>query len=266
MTPESRVPSPVSRVPCPCFSRGQPQSPTVKCLCMVPIPLTDHIRRRTFWAFTLLLIVMNFWAFFIELSLGPHLNRFILLNGLIPARYSPASLFVLPARLTVAPIFVSMFLHGGWLHLLGNMLFLFVFGRSIEDRFGHFPFFLLYLISGVVAALVQIVVSPGSRVPTIGASGAIAGVLGAYFICYPGALITTLIPLFIFWTVQVPAILLLGYWFFIQFVAGFQMLSIQTATAGGVAWWAHIGGFTCGVLLGLIMHPQRRGPVVEIVS
>ena len=149
--------------------------------------------------------------------------------------------------------------------MLGNMLFLFVFGRSIEDRFGHFPFLLLYLISGVAAALVQIVVSPGSRVPTIGASGAIAGVLGAYFICYPGARITTLIPLFIFfWTVQVPAILLLGYWFLIQFIAGFQMLSIQTATAGGVAWWAHIGGFTCGVLLALIMRPQRRGPVVEI--
>jgi membrane associated rhomboid family serine protease len=234
---------------------------------MVPIPLTDHIRRRTFWAFTLLLMVINFWAFFMELSLGPHLNRFILLYGLIPARYSLASLFALPARLTVAPIFVSMFLHGGWLHLLGNMLFLFVFGRSIEDRFGHFPFLLLYLISGVAAALVQIVVSPGSRVPTIGASGAIAGVLGAYFICYPGARITTLIPLFIFfWTVQVPAVLLLGYWFLIQFVAGFQMLSIQTATAGGVAWWAHIGGFACGALLALIMRPQRRGPVVEIVS
>ena len=234
---------------------------------MVPIPLTDHIRRRTFWAFTLLLIVVNFWAFFIELSLGRHLNRFILMYGLIPARYSAPTLFALPARLSVAPIFVSMFLHGGWLHLLGNMLFLFVFGRSIEDRFGHLPFLLLYLISGVAAALVQIAVSPASRVPTIGASGAIAGVLGAYFICYPGARITTLIPLFIFfWTIQVPAILLLGYWFFIQFVAGFQMLSIQTATEGGVAWWAHIGGFACGALLALILPPQHRGPVVEVVS
>ena len=107
----------------------------------------------------------------------------------------------------------------------------------------------------------------GSRVPTIGASGAIAGVLGAYFICYPGARITTLIPLFIFFfTVQVPAILLLGYWFLIQFVAGFQMLSIQTATAGGVAWWAHIGGFASGVILALVIPPQRRGPAIEIVS
>jgi len=234
---------------------------------MIPIPLTDHIRRRTFWAFTLLLIVINFWVFFIELSLGPQLNRFILLNGLIPARYSPPALFALPARRTVLPLFVSMFLHGGWLHLLGNMLFLFVFGRSIEDRFGHFAFLLLYLVSGVAAAVVQIMVSPGSHVPTIGASGAIAGVLGAYFICYPAARITTLIPLFIFFfTVQVPALVLLGYWFLIQFVAGFQMLSIQTATAGGVAWWAHIGGFICGMVMALLMRPQRRGPVVEVVS
>jgi membrane associated rhomboid family serine protease len=234
---------------------------------MVPIPLTDHIRRRTFWAVTLVLIVTNVWAFIIELSLGPHLNRFILLNGVIPARYSPAHLFTLPPRLTLAPLFISMFLHGGWLHLLGNMLFLFVFGRSIEDRFGHFQFFLLYLTSGVAAAVVQIIVSQGSRVPTIGASGAIAGVLGAYFICYPGARITTLIPLFIFfWTVQLPAILILGYWFLIQFIAGFQMLSIQTATAGGVAWWAHIGGFVCGVLMALMMRPQRTGPMVETLS
>jgi len=234
---------------------------------MVPIPLTDHIRRRTFWAITLLLIVTNVWAFIIELSLGSHLNRFIMINGLIPARYTSTAVFALPLRFTVAPIFISMFLHGGWLHLLGNMLFLFVFGRSIEDRFGHVPFLMLYLTSGVAAALVQIAVSPGSRVPTIGASGAIAGVLGAYFICFPGARITTLIPLFIFfWTVQVPAVLLLGYWFFIQFVAGFQMLSIQSATGGGVAWWAHIGGFASGLVLALILPPQRRGPVVEMVT
>jgi membrane associated rhomboid family serine protease len=234
---------------------------------MVPIPLTDHIRRRSFWAFTLLLIVANVWVFIIELSLGPHLNRFILLNGLIPARYSPGHLVGLPLRLTVAPIFISMFLHGGWLHLLGNMLFLFVFGRSIEDRYGHFHFLFLYLLSGVAAALVQVIVSHGSHVPTIGASGAIAGVLGAYFIAYPAARITTVIPLFFFfWTVELPAIVLLGYWFLIQFIAGFQMLSIQTAAAGGVAWWAHIGGFTCGALLALVMRPVRNGPMIETAS
>ena len=234
---------------------------------MVPIPLTDHIRRRSFWAFTLLLIVANVWAFLIELSLGRHLNRFIFIYGLIPARYSTPYLLSHTLGTTLSPIFVSMFLHGGWLHLLGNMLFLFVFGRSIEDRVGHFQFLLLYFASGFVAALAQIAASPGSRVPTIGASGAIAGVLGAYFVCYPGARITTLIPLFIFfWTVQVPAILLLGYWFLIQFVAGYQMLAIQTATEGGVAWWAHVGGFACGALMGFVLPPQRRGPVVEVLS
>lgn len=234
---------------------------------MVPIPLTDHIHRRSFWAFTLLLIVANVWAFLIELSLGPELNHVVVLYGLVPARYAPRALFNLPAELTLAPVFVSMFLHGGWLHLLGNMLFLFVFGRSIEDRFGHFPFLLLYLVSGIAAALAQIIVNSGSRVPTIGASGAIAGVLGAYFVCYPGARITTLIPLFIiFWTFEVPAILLLGYWFLIQFLAGFQMLSIETATAGGVAWWAHIGGFVTGALLALTLRPRRRGPAIEIIS
>ena len=153
---------------------------------MVPIPLTDHIRRRSFWAFTLLLIVANVWAFLIELSLGPELNHVVVLYGLVPARYAPRALFNLPAELTLAPVFVSMFLHGGWLHLLGNMLFLFVFGRSIEDRFGHFPFLLLYLVSGIAAALAQIIVNSGSRVPTIGASGAIAGVLGAYSCATPG--------------------------------------------------------------------------------
>jgi hypothetical protein len=234
---------------------------------MVPIPLTDHIRRRSFWVITLLLIAANVWAFFFELSLGSRLNHFVMLYGLIPARYEPRMLATLPAQLTLTPLIVSMFLHGGWLHLLGNMLFLFVFGRSIEDRLGHLPFLVLYLVAGMAAALVQIVANPGSRIPTIGASGAIAGVLGAYFVCYPGARITTLIPLFIFfWTIELPAILLLGYWFLIQFLAGFQMLAIQTATAGSVAWWAHIGGFITGAFLGLAMRPRRRGPVVEFVS
>jgi len=230
---------------------------------MVPIPLTDHIKRRTFWAVTLLLIVVNFWAFFVELTLGPHLNRFVFLYGLVPSRYSLRSLLSHSPKFTVVPIFASMFLHGGWLHVIGNMLFLFVFGRSMEDRFGHFRFLLLYFISGVAAALSQILVNPGSRDPTIGASGAIAGVLGAYFISYPNARIKTVITPFVFWSVQVPAILLLGYWFLIQFVAGYHMLQIQTATQGGVAWWAHVGGFLCGVLLAVILRPQRTGPIMQ---
>ena len=233
---------------------------------MVPIPLTDHIRRRRFWVVTLALIMVNVLAFLLELSLGSGVNRLVYFFGIIPARYTTPHM---PTTLDsfLIPIFVSMFLHGGWLHLLGNMLFLFVFGRSIEDRFGHLRFAAIYFLSGFGGALVHILTNAGSRVPTIGASGAIAGVLGAYFVSYPRARITTLIPIFFFfWTVQLPAILLLGYWFLIQFFTGFQMLAIQSATAGGVAWWAHVGGFIIGVLLALSLRPASRGGVIEVLS
>lgn len=234
---------------------------------MVPIPLTDHIRRRTFWVATLVLIVLNVWVFVLELSLGPALNRLVFLYGLVPVRYTrPHALVQLPARFTLAPIFISMFLHGGWLHLLGNMLFLFVFGRSIEDRFGHLKFLLIYFLAGLGGAALHITLNAGSHIPTIGASAAIAGVLGAYFVSYPAARITTLIPLFIiFWTFEVPAVFLLGYWFLIQFFTGFQMLAIETVTGGGVAWWGHVGGFLVGIILALILRPRRRGAVVEVV-
>ena len=234
---------------------------------MVPIPLHDHIRRQTFWTLTLAIICANALAFLFELSLGREVDRVVFFFGIIPARYTIPQI---AARLSfgglVVPIFASMFLHGGWLHLLGNMLFLFVFGRSIEDRFGHLKFLLIYFLGGLGGALVHIVLNAGSRVPTIGASGAIAGVLGAYFVSFPSARITTLIPIFFFfWTVELPALLLLGYWFLIQFFSGFQMQAIQSATAGGVAWWAHVGGFIVGVLLALSLRPQRRWPVIEAV-
>ncbi len=235
---------------------------------MVPLPLTDHIRRRTFWFLTLGLIILNTLVFLFELSLGRNLNRFVFYFGVIPARYSGSHAGATLSLLGfLIPIFVSMFLHGGWLHLLGNMLFLFVFGRSVEDRFGHMKFLLIYFGGGFAGALLHIFLNTGSRVPTIGASGAIAGVLGAYFISFPSARITTLIPLlFFFWTVQLPAILLLGYWFVIQFVLGFQMLNIQTATGGGVAWWAHVGGFLTGLLLAAVMRPPKRRPVIEVLT
>jgi membrane associated rhomboid family serine protease len=234
---------------------------------MVPLPLTDHIRRRSFWFVTLAIIIANVWVFFFELARGPSINRLVFVFGIVPARY--VTRYGL-ANLTVAgfliPVFASMFLHGGWLHLLGNMLFLFVFGRSVEDRFGHFKFLCLYLLSGLAGAILHIALNAGSRLPTIGASGAIAGVLGAYFASFPRARITTLIPLiFFFWTFELPAILLLGYWFLIQFVTGYQMLAIQSATGGGVAWWGHVGGFVMGLFLALAFRPAKRGPVVEIL-
>lgn len=234
---------------------------------MVPIPLNDNIRRQTFWVATLALIVANVLAFLFELSLGRNLDRLVFLFGIIPARYTtPHGLVPASFEGFFLPVFASMFLHGGWLHLLGNMLFLFVFGRSIEDRFGHLKFLLIYFLAGLGGALVHIVLNAGSRVPTIGASGAIAGVLGAYFVSFPGARITTLLPLFFFfWTVELPALLLLGYWFLIQFFTGFQTLAIQAATGGGVAWWAHVGGFVVGLTLAISLRPRRRRPVVEVL-
>jgi membrane associated rhomboid family serine protease len=144
------------------------------------------------------------------------------------------------------------------------MLFLFVFGRSIEDRFGHLKFLTIYLLAGLAGSLLHILLNPASRVATIGASGAIAGILGAYFVTFPAARITTLIPVFFFfWTVELPALFLLGYWFLIQFFTGFQTLAIQTATGSGVAWWGHVGGFVAGVLLALILPPRTRRRVIE---
>ena len=235
---------------------------------MVPIPLNDHIRRQTFWFATLALIIVNTCVFIFELSLGAQINRFMFIFGLIPARYStPHGLIITGLSGFLVPVFTSMFIHGGWLHLIGNMLFLFVFGRSIEDRYGHSQFLLLYLLSGFGAAAIHIIFNMGSRVPTIGASGAIAGILGAYLVSFPRARITTLFPLFVFFfTVRIPALLVLVYWFVIQFVAGYQMMAIESATRGGVAWWAHVGGFVMGIVLVIALPPRRRGPVGEVLT
>lgn len=233
---------------------------------MIPIPINDHIRRRIFWAATLSIIVVNILVFALELSQGRQLDRLILIFAVIPSHYiGPHGITVTGPGGLFVPIFASMFLHAGWLHLLGNMLFLFVFGRSIEDRYGHGQFILIYFASGLVAALTHILFNAGSRVPTIGASGAIAGVLGAYFVCFPGARISTLIPIFFFfWRVEIPAVFVLGYWFLIQFVAAsYQQLDIQSATRGGTAWWAHVGGFVAGAALALLLPPRR--PRVEII-
>jgi membrane associated rhomboid family serine protease len=225
---------------------------------MLPVPVNDNVRRQRFWVATLLLIVLNLWAFEFELSLGHHLNRLISNYAIIPGRYTTSRGFqTLTVERGLVPILVSMFLHGSWPHLLGNMLFLFVFGRSVENRFGHAKFLLIYFLSGLGAAFLHIFVNAGSWVPSIGASGAIAGVLGAYFVCFPRARITTFIFPFFFWSFHLPAPILLGYWFLLQFLTGFQMLAIESATAGGVAWWAHVGGFLVGMALALIMPPLR---------
>lgn len=227
---------------------------------MVPLPLDDNVRRTTFWFCTLAIILANLYVFWMELSLtGNQVNQLIFYYGIVPARYTTArGLAMMSPAGFLVPIFASMFLHAGWLHVLGNMLFLYVFGRTVEDRFGHFKFLVLYFASGFAGALMHIYLNAGSRVPSIGASGAIAGVLGAYFVTTPAARIKlTIFPL-IFWTFQLPAVIVLGYWFLIQFISGYAMLSVETATQGGTAWWAHVGGFITGMLLGLMFGQRRR--------
>ncbi|HEV2494808.1 MAG TPA: rhomboid family intramembrane serine protease [Terriglobia bacterium] len=227
---------------------------------MVPIPINDNVRRTTFWLCTLLIILANVWVFLYELSLGREINQLVFLYGIVPARYTtPSGTAALTPAGFFIPIFASMFLHGGWLHLLGNMLFLFVFGRSVEDRFGHIKFLVIYFLGGLGGAVLHIFLNSGSRIPSIGASGAIAAILGAYFVSFPRARISTIVWLVVFlWRIELPAVLVLGYWFLIQFLSGYtQSLSIQSATAGGVAFWAHVGGFICGLLLALILGPRR---------
>ncbi len=154
-------------------------------------------------------------------------------------------------------MFTSMFLHGGWLHLLGNMLFLWVFGGAVEEALGHFQYLIFYLICGVGSALVHTVFNLGSKVPTIGASGAISGVMGAFIVLFPKARVTTLIPaLLLFFTVRIPAYLMLGYWFFLQFFSG--VASLGMTDQGGVAWWAHVGGFILGALLVVGVRTKMR--------
>jgi len=221
------------------------------------IPLRDNIPSRTYPLVNTLLIWANFVVFAYELSRGAALEEFIARWGLVPARLASEGLFS-PAGLT---IFSSMFLHGGWLHILGNMWFLYLFGDNVEDRLGHLRYLGFYLLCGVASAATHFLFNPGSAVPVVGASGAIAGVLGAYFVLFPLARVAALVwAFFMAWVVEVPAMLFLGLWFIFQFVAGMASLPGAVAGAtGGIAWWAHVGGFVAGVLLVKLLCPAR-GP------
>ena len=227
------------------------------------IPLKDDIPSETTPLVNYLLIFANFVVFFYELSLSPMaLHHFVYTFGFVPAKFSWALVHGEPILSALLPVFTSMFLHGGWFHILGNMLFLYIFGDNVEDAMGHFGYFVFYIISGLVAALFQYIISPHSTSPMIGASGAIAGVLGAYFVLYPRARILTLVFFFIFVDViYIPAFFFLFFWFAFQIING--SASLAMAGAGGVAWWAHIGGFVAGV--GLVpLFRKKRGPAYEI--
>jgi len=223
------------------------------------IPIRDDIPSSRFPVVTVGIIVVNVLVFFRELAAGTNLENVLVNFAIIPARYTPPEV-TQPLGL-VLPLFSSMFLHGGWLHLLGNMWTLWIFGDNVEDRLGHGKYLLFYLASGVAAALLHIFTNAGSMVPTIGASGAIAGIMGAYFRFYPGARVQTLIPPFFFGPFFVlPAVLFLGWWFLLQFFNGALSLGVRGAGFGGVAWWAHVGGCLFGFAVCLMASRSRAPP------
>jgi membrane associated rhomboid family serine protease len=212
------------------------------------IPLRDVIPSRTTPWVTLAIIGLNVAVFIVELSLSPEdLTRFFFAYGLIPAHFSWA--------LAVS----SMFLHDGWLHIGGNMLSLWIFGDNVEDRLGHFRFLIFYLLVGLAAVLAQTASDPTSTLPLIGASGAIAGVMGAYFVTFPTSRVLVLVFLLFFVDViEIPALLYLGFWFVLQLVEGVGRVGMSGAT-GGVAFWAHAGGFLSGIAgVWLFKKPERQ--------
>ncbi len=211
------------------------------------IPLRDTQPSRSTPIVTVGIIVVNVLVFLYQFSLDRFsLNHFIAEYGVIPDRLSYVSLAT------------AMFLHGGWMHLIGNMWFLWIYGDNVEDVLGHAKYLLFYVLAGIAAALLQIAVNPDSRLPMIGASGAIAGVMGAYLIKFPHSRILTLIPVFVFFTtVEVPAVFILFYWFVVQFFSGVGSIGYSHLSQGGVAWFAHIGGFIAGIILILVMGTRQ---------
>lgn len=211
--------------------------------------MKDDVPSRRFPIVTVIIILVNTLVWLYENSLGPYVEQFILAFGVTPAELFN---YTLPGQLIL--LTTAMFIHGGWLHFLGNMLYLWIFGDNIEDRLGRFRFLLFYLITGYIATLTHVISQPTSPVPLIGASGAIAGVLGGYFVLFPRARVLTLLPIFFFITiVHVPAVIFLGIWFALQIFS--QTYSIQGAQA--VAFSAHIGGFAAGALLVKLFQKYR---------
>lgn len=194
-----------------------------------------------------------------QLLLGHRLESFLLGNAFVPVRFFHPGAFDSSVLFGVWTMVLSMFLHGGWLHLGGNMWFLWVFGDNVEDALGHGAYLLFYLVCGAAATLAQAIISPLSRVPLVGASGAIAGVLGAYLVWFPWSRVKSLIFLGIFFTMaELPAPVFLVLWFVVQFFSGTLSLAAAGSAHGGVAWFAHIGGFAAGVALAVVLRRSGR--------
>jgi membrane associated rhomboid family serine protease len=225
------------------------------------IPLRDKNPSGKFPLITVFLIIINVLVFIYQLSLRENLISFFDRYALIPANIfffgeTPG----ISIKHVFLPLFTSMFLHGGWLHVIGNMWYLWIFGDNIEDRLGHVRFLIFYLLCGIGAAATHVTLNPHSTAPCVGASGAIAGVLGAYLISFPFARVVTLVPIFFYLTViELPAIIILIFWFVLQFFSGTLSIAVTAQTGGGgVAWWAHVGGFIIGMIL-INFFPKRKG-------
>ena len=204
------------------------------------IPLRDIIPSRTVPYITITIIALNALAWLFEVSLSPEvLEQFLRIYGVVPADF------------TAPTLITSMFLHGSWMHVIGNMWYLWIFGDNVEDRLGHGRFIVFYLLCGIAAAIGQIAIDPLSTLPTIGASGAIAGVMGAYFVLYPRSRVLTLVPLILWWELfELPAIVLLGFWFLMQLFSAAGSIAVTSGThgGGGVAFMAHVAGFVAGMI------------------
>jgi len=219
-------------------------------------PIWDDTPTKKFPLITVILIALNSMIFLYQVSLGERFNEFIYSMGLLPFEITH-HIDILPTGPSpiYLTIFSSMFMHGSVVHLLGNMLFLWIFGNNVEDYLGRKKFLFFYLICGISAAFTQILFNSDSTVPMVGASGAIAGVLGAYMVLYPRAKITTvIIIIFFIRLIKLPAIVVLGFWIVYQFLYGISSLAATTGE-GGVAWFAHIGGFICGIILIKLFKP-----------
>ncbi len=214
------------------------------------IPYKDMNPTRRFPVMTYLLITVNVIVFFWELSFPvEELEKLFFSISVVPANFS-ADPFSAESFIDVVR---SMFLHGGWFHLIGNMLYLYLFGDNVEDRFGSVLFLVLYFASGYAAAFLQVIIEPSSQIPLIGASGAISGVLGSYAVLYPGVEVRGIIPIgFFFYTISLPAWVFIGFWFLMQLLSGLATVSVIGESQGGVAFFAHIGGFIAGLFLTII--------------
>jgi membrane associated rhomboid family serine protease len=211
-------------------------------------PVSDVIPSRTTPFVTVSLIVVNAFVFLYMLTLPAEL-----LQGFV-SRYA-----VVPAWFSIPTLFTSQFLHAGWMHVIGNMLYLWIFGDNVEDRLGHVRFLVFYLGAGAIAAILQLLFNRFSAVPMLGASGAIAGVMGAYIVLYPQSRVLTAVFILIFFDlIEIPAVFFLGIWFLMQLLSGVGSLGVSNAAGGGTAFWAHIGGFVAGVAVGFVLRMRDR--------